>query len=265
MTPHQPPRAQRHLRLRYQIEEDTKDIVHDFKQRLDTIFGRQVNRVHVLDFAGLMEEMRQAFTNRIKMVYIRLHIAEEMAEDGFEAYWLGSTRVTPDKGDLRDYWTEISSDRDFLGPAPSYTFIRDLVRMLCYRLISYIIYGRGQAPEKGRKSEVRMSGGYFIGRRAKHFSLVSDEGLMGLYVIARVLPDIDLDELGKLNICGALDVDEDAQAVPAPVQAPQPPSAAALAKTMTQRLSRLEEEVHSLHGDMGEQREVVDSMAREFS
>ncbi|GKC84251.1 hypothetical protein Tco_1139968, partial [Tanacetum coccineum] len=41
-------------------------------------------------------------------------------------------------------------------------------------------------------------------------------------------------------------------AVPAPVQAPQPPSAATPTRTMAQRLSRLEEEVHSLCGDMGE-------------
>ena len=32
-----------------------------------------------------------------------LHTAEEMAEVGFEAYWLGSERVIPDKGDLSDY------------------------------------------------------------------------------------------------------------------------------------------------------------------
>ncbi|GKG58467.1 hypothetical protein Tco_0592246, partial [Tanacetum coccineum] len=32
-----------------------------------------------------------------------LHTAKEMAEDGFEAYWLDSTREIPDKEDLRDY------------------------------------------------------------------------------------------------------------------------------------------------------------------
>nr|GFD33694.1 hypothetical protein [Tanacetum cinerariifolium] len=46
-------------------------------------------------------------------------------KDGFHAYWLGSERVIPNKEDLKDYWIEISSDRDFLGPTPSYVYIRD--------------------------------------------------------------------------------------------------------------------------------------------
>nr|GEY76486.1 hypothetical protein [Tanacetum cinerariifolium] len=71
-----------------------------------------------------------------------------MAEDGFELSWLGSVRVIPGKGDLRDYWIEISSDMDFLGPAPSYVYIRDPVRRLCHMMISCSIFGRGQAPEK---------------------------------------------------------------------------------------------------------------------
>ncbi|GJQ95621.1 putative ribonuclease H-like domain-containing protein [Tanacetum coccineum] len=53
---------------------------------------------------------------------------QEMAEAGFGAYWDGSDRLIPNKGDLRDYWIEISSGRDFLGPTPSYVLIRDPVR-----------------------------------------------------------------------------------------------------------------------------------------
>ncbi|GJU89605.1 hypothetical protein Tco_1302028 [Tanacetum coccineum] len=264
MTP-LPPRAQRHLWLRYQVEGYTKDIVLDFEQRLDTIFGRHVNRVHMLDFVGLNEEMGQTLADRMRMVYTRaegqalftshawrrlfeirgplvrefileffstcrisLHTADEMAEDGFEAYWLGSERVIPDKGDLRDYWTKISSDRDFLVLDPSYTFIRDHVRRLCHILISYSIFGRGQAPEKlfrhdkGRKSEARLSEGHFIGRLAEHFGLVSDEGLMGLF--AWVAPGLERQPIavaGALEVAeGAPDVDEGAQAVLVPVQAP---------------------------------------------
>ncbi|GJW36962.1 hypothetical protein Tco_0059882, partial [Tanacetum coccineum] len=321
-----------------------------------------VNRVHVLDFAGLTEEMRQTLADRLRMVYtgdkrhelmsdtemgldvadtlcfqlggarrrmtwrqfiiaLGLDTVEEMAEDGFEAYWLGSTRVIPDKGDLRDYWTEISSDRDFLGPAPSYIYIRDHVRRLCHMLISCIISGRGQAPEKvtstdlfylrsmdqgtvnvpyllaqylfrhaeGRKSRARMSVGHFIGRLADHFGLVSDEGLMGFSVITRVLLVIDLHQLSKFNICvrlgdtwawvalgperqqvaaaGALKVAEGAPIVDdgvlAPMQAPQPPPA--LARTIAQRLSVLEEEVHNLRSDVGEQKGVLDNMDHDFS
>ncbi|GKG58782.1 hypothetical protein Tco_0594552, partial [Tanacetum coccineum] len=71
-----------------------------------------------------------------------------MAEAGFGAYCARSDRLIPNKGDLRDYWLEILSDRDFLGPAPSYVHIQDPIRRLCYRMIAYSISGRGQAHEK---------------------------------------------------------------------------------------------------------------------
>ncbi|GJU62255.1 hypothetical protein Tco_1244090 [Tanacetum coccineum] len=58
--------------------------------------------------------------------------------------------LIPDKGDLRDYWIEISSDRNFLGPAPSYVLIRGPVRRLCHKMIAYSVFGRGQAPEKNQ-------------------------------------------------------------------------------------------------------------------
>ncbi|GKC48962.1 hypothetical protein Tco_1071707 [Tanacetum coccineum] len=59
-----PPRAQRHPWLRYQVKGYTKEIIHDFEQKVGTIFGRQINRVHVLDFAGLTVEMMQTLANR---------------------------------------------------------------------------------------------------------------------------------------------------------------------------------------------------------
>ncbi|GJV97618.1 hypothetical protein Tco_1549195 [Tanacetum coccineum] len=145
-----------------------------------------------------------------------LHTAKEMVEDGFRACWLGSERLILDKGYLSDYWIEISSDRDFLRGAPSYTYIRDPVRRLCHRLISYNIYGKGQTPEKylfrhakGRKSDARLSGGHFDGRLAHHFGLVSDDGLRGLTVVACELLLIDMGELIKLNICKEIGDDWD--------------------------------------------------------
>nr|GFD12773.1 hypothetical protein [Tanacetum cinerariifolium] len=161
-----------------------------------------------------------------------LHTEQEMAEDGFGAYWARSDRLIHDKGDLKDYWIKISSDRDFLGPAPSYVFIRDPVRRLCYRMIAYSISGMGQAHEKvtgvdifylcsmdhgtinvpyllaqylfrhaeRKKSRARLSRGHFIWRLAMHSGLVSKEGLRGLHVVTRELPLIDLHELGRLHI-----------------------------------------------------------------
>ncbi|GJS23620.1 hypothetical protein Tco_0452252 [Tanacetum coccineum] len=45
-------------------------------------------------------------------------------------------------------------------------------------------------------------------------------------------------------------------------KAPPPP---APARTIPQRMARLEEDVHEIHGALTEQREVIDAMARDFS
>nr|GEU56749.1 hypothetical protein [Tanacetum cinerariifolium] len=264
-----------------------------------------VNWVYVLDVAGLTEEMGQTLADKMRVVYtgteghvfftshawrrlfeiralllggarrrmtwrefilaLGLHTTEEMVEVGLEVYWLGNARAIPDKGDPRDYWNQISSDRDFLGVTPSFTFIQDPARRLCHKLISYsisrkknVLYLLAQylfRHAEGRKNGSRMTRGYFIGRHVEHFGLVSDVVLMGLFVIACMLLVINLDKLIKLNIFvrlgdtlawvasglkrqliagagapevfeGALDVDEGAQAIPAPVHAPHSPPAA---------------------------------------
>ncbi|GJZ58533.1 hypothetical protein Tco_0614027 [Tanacetum coccineum] len=154
---------------------------------------------------------------------------------------------------------KISSDRDLLGPAPSYVLIRDPVRRLCHRMIAYSISGKGQAPEKvtgvdlfylcsmdrgttnvphllaqylfrhakRRKSRARLSGGHFIRRFAMHFGLVSDEGLRGLQAWVAQGP-----ERQQAVAAGAHEADEAGPAaeegaqeipVPAPAQVPPPP------------------------------------------
>ncbi|GKE08368.1 zinc finger, CCHC-type containing protein [Tanacetum coccineum] len=210
-----PHRNLRHPWLRYQIEEYTEDTVHDFERRLETIWDRSVNRVHILDFEGLTPEMRQDLAVRLRMVYtgkdgqqvfvshawrrmsdtemgldvadtlcfqlgcvrrrmiwtqfilaLGLHTEQEMAQAGFGAYWTQSERIIPDKGDLRDYWIEISFDQDFLGSMDRGT------ANVPYLFAQYLF-----RHAEGRKSGARLSRGYFIGRLADHFGLVSDEGL----------------------------------------------------------------------------------------
>ncbi|GJT47956.1 hypothetical protein Tco_0974113 [Tanacetum coccineum] len=231
-----PPRDQNHLWLRYQVVGYTEEIVHNFKQRLETIFRRHVNRVYIIDFEGLTPDMRQDLAERLRLVYTRddgqelgrarrsmtwrqfilalgLHIAKEMAEDGFGAYLLRSKRVIPDKGDLSDYWVEISSGGDFLRGAPSYTYIRDPVRRLCHSIdqgvanVPYLLAEYLFRHVEGRKSGARLSGGHFIGRLAHHFGLVSDDGLRGLSVVTHEIPLIDMGELVKLNICKEIEDD----------------------------------------------------------
>nr|GEZ08978.1 hypothetical protein [Tanacetum cinerariifolium] len=59
-------------------------------------------------------------------------------------------------------------------------------------------------------------------------------------------------------------IDEGASAVPATMQAPQPPPPPA-ARTLPQRMARLEEDAHKIHWVLAKQREMIDAMARDFS
>ncbi|GKE06918.1 hypothetical protein Tco_1398936, partial [Tanacetum coccineum] len=120
----------------------------------------------------------------------------------------------------------VHSYEDFLGPAPSYVHIRDHVRRLCHKMIACSISGRGQGAEKylfrhaeGRKSGARLSEGHFIGCLAAHFGLASDEGLRAQGLERQQAAAVGAPRAAE----DALTADEGAQAVPAPVQAPQPP------------------------------------------
>ncbi|GKC34622.1 hypothetical protein Tco_1047006 [Tanacetum coccineum] len=208
---------------------------------------------------------------------------------GFSTYWADSARQIPDKGDLRDYWIGISSAEDFLGTTPSYTMIWDHILRLFHRLIACSISGRSQAPEKvivtdlfylrgmdvdsvnvpyllarylrlfaaRRKSGAHISGGQFVAR------LICKEiddtwawvalGLERQHDAATGAPRVAQD---------APVIDEGGQADLAPVQPPPPPAAA---RTMPQRMAKLEEDMHEIHGALTEQHKVIDAMARNFS
>nr|GFB22023.1 hypothetical protein [Tanacetum cinerariifolium] len=230
--------------------------MHDYEKRLEMIWGRLVNQRRLFEIrAPLVREFilkflstcrmsdtemgldiadtlcfqlgraRRRMTQRQFIMVLGLHTVEEMAEDGFHAYWLGSKRVISDKGDLKDNGIKISSDREFLGPPPFYVFIRDPVKRLCHMMISCNISGRGQTPEKylfrhaeERKSGVRLSGGHFIGSLVAYFGLISDQGL-------KVCRPGTREATGCCDWClGAAEdaptVDEGTQADPTPVQAP---------------------------------------------
>ncbi|GJT19884.1 hypothetical protein Tco_0878590 [Tanacetum coccineum] len=70
--PDMAPLPQRDLRrpwLKYQVDGYDEVIIHSYEQRLKTIWGRMVNRVHVLDFAGLTDGLGQTLGDRLSMVY----------------------------------------------------------------------------------------------------------------------------------------------------------------------------------------------------
>ncbi|GJZ48877.1 hypothetical protein Tco_0603067 [Tanacetum coccineum] len=116
----------------------------------------------------------------------------------------------------------------------------------------------------GRKSGANISGGQFVARLAEHFGFLTMEILQGLTVIAHALSVIDMVELPNAAVGtpeaaeNAPVVDEGGQAIPTLIQAPQPPPPPAAARTMPQRLRRLEEEMQGLRRDVVSLRGLVE-------
>ncbi|GKE10690.1 hypothetical protein Tco_1414241 [Tanacetum coccineum] len=62
-----PPREQRHHFLRYKGLEYTNSDISDFKSRLERIYMREVHKVPVFDFGGLLDLMLEGLTARLMM------------------------------------------------------------------------------------------------------------------------------------------------------------------------------------------------------
>ncbi|GKD10684.1 hypothetical protein Tco_1190369 [Tanacetum coccineum] len=220
-----PPRDQRHQYLRYEGLQYIDANIVDFKTRLARIYRREVHRVQVFDFEGLPNLMAEGLRGRMLMEN------QDAQGKSFGLYWGESARQIPNMGDLSAYWIGISSAGDFMGTPPSYTLIKDPMMRLCHILITYSIIGRSQAPKKA-----------WVAPRLERQSNV-----------AAGAPEATKD---------APVADEGALAIPVLVQAPQtPPPAAGPTQTMAQRLARVDEDVHEIHGALGEQREILDNMA----
>ncbi|GJU98550.1 hypothetical protein Tco_1327821 [Tanacetum coccineum] len=117
-------------------------------------------------------------------------------------------------------------------------YTRDPMLRLCHRYLRLFALGR--------KKGAMISGGQFVAPLGPERQSDATAGALKAAEDAPV-------------------ADEGALAIPAPVQAPlPPPPVAGLAQTMAQRLVRVEEDVHKIRGTLGEQREILDSMARDF-
>ncbi|GJY88161.1 hypothetical protein Tco_0502789 [Tanacetum coccineum] len=241
--------------------EYTDADIADFEERLERIYGREIHRVQVVDFLGMPELMRDGLFARMVMEHrddaggdrrrlswrqfilaLGLHTREEMESPGFAR---------------------------FLGISPFLHFDQRSGIRLFHRIMAHSIAGRSQAPEKvivtdlfylrgmdvgsvnvpyllaryllfaaGRKSGAYISGGQFVALLAEHFGLLTMEILGGLTVIALELSIIDMAELA--------------------LEQPAPPSPPASARTMPQRLGRLEEEEQGLRRDVGTLRGLVE-------
>ncbi|GJR77204.1 hypothetical protein Tco_0089569 [Tanacetum coccineum] len=197
-----PPRDQRHPYLRFEGLEYTDGDIADFKDRLGKIYGRE------------------------------MHQAE-------------SARQILDKRDLSAYWVGISYVGDFHGTSPSYTLIRDLMIRLCHRLIACNIAGRSQAPKKVIVTEMFYLRGmdfglvnisYLLARYLRMFASGRKRGAMisgGQFVAPGLERQHDA-AVGAPKVAeSAPDIAEGAQAIPAPVQAPQPPPVAGPARSLS--------------------------------
>nr|GEU45135.1 reverse transcriptase domain-containing protein [Tanacetum cinerariifolium] len=293
-----PPKDQKHPYLRFKGLEYTNVDIADFEERLWRIYRRGVHRVHVFDFGGLIDLMVEGLSDRMLIEHMDVHghsvFTSRAWRQLFRAlqFHLGGVR-------RRISWREFILG-DFLGSSPSYTMIRDPMFTLCHRLIACSIDGRSQTPKKitvtdlfylrgmnvgsvnilnilarylrrfssGRKREAMIFGGKFVSRLTKHSGLLIKLRLHGLAVIVQDIHVIYMAELVRLQICEELD-DTLAWVSPGlerqPNAAPQTPPAAGPAKSLPQRVARLEEEVHGIRGALGEQIEVLVSMARDFS
>ncbi|GJU03980.1 hypothetical protein Tco_1114318 [Tanacetum coccineum] len=233
-----PPREQRHRFLRYEGLEylDTEFLIS--RGILSLVHKRELGR------AG------RRMSWRWFILALGLHTEEEMQMAEFGVYWARSAKQIPNKGDLRDYWIGISSARDFLGTSPLYTMIQDPILRLCHRLIACSTARRSQAPElfsTRKKSVAHIFRGQFVARLAEHSGLMNADILGRLTVIVPELPVIDMTELASAptDAEDAPIIDEGDQAILTPVQALQqpPPPPPAAARTIPQRLGRLEEDL----------------------
>ncbi|GJW30843.1 hypothetical protein Tco_0047718 [Tanacetum coccineum] len=195
-------------------------VIHSYEQRLEMIWGRPVNRY--IPWRRLFEVMGP--------------LVREFILEFLSTCKMSDTEMGLDVADTLMFFTlelgerlggKISVDRDFLGPALSYVHIRDPMRRLCHRMIVCSISGRGQGAEK------------VTGVGLFYFQTM-DRGTANVpYLLAQYLFH---HAEGRKSGARLYRADEGAQAVPALVQAPQPPPPAPQPRTMSQRIDRLEEE-----------------------
>ncbi|GJW93571.1 hypothetical protein Tco_0173243 [Tanacetum coccineum] len=209
-----------------------EDIVYSYEQRLETIWGRSVNQVYVLDFTSLTEGVRQTLGDRLSMVYT--------GDEGQELFTSNAWR--------RLFEIRAPLVRELILESLSTCRMSDtemgldVADTLCFQLGAHF----------GLVSDPRLRGLSVV---TSELHLIDLHKLGMINICLRVgdtwawiasgperQSDVAAGALGVTKDAPA--VDEGAQADPAPVQTPQPPPPAP--RTIQQMVSRLEEEVHEL-------------------
>ncbi|GJS91670.1 hypothetical protein Tco_0774306 [Tanacetum coccineum] len=216
----------------YTIEEYTEGIRHSYEQRLEMIWSRPVNRVHVLDFEGLTPEMRQDLAVRLRMVY---------SGEGHQVF-------------VSHAWRRLFEIRaPLLGGVRRRMTWRQFILALGLHTEQEMAEAGGQAPEKvtgvdlfylrsmdrGTTNVPHLLAQYLFrhaeGRKSRPGShLRAHAAAAGAH---------EADKAG-------LEAEEGAQEISAPAQAPPPPLPAPHPRTMSQRIERIEEEMHDLWRDV---------------
>ncbi|GJY58064.1 hypothetical protein Tco_0457956 [Tanacetum coccineum] len=240
-----PPRDQIHQYLRFEGLEYKDADITDFEERLGRIYGREIHRVQVFDFGGLTDLMAEGLSGRMLMEHmdaqgqsvfttrawrrlfkIRGPLVHELILEFFSKFRFGEVVLDLDiavalQFQLGGVRHRISSTRNFLGTAPSYTLIRDPMLRLCHRLIACSIAGRSQAPEKVIVTDLFYKRGWMLVQSTSLICWLAS-GPERQQVAAASAPEVAE---------GAPDVDEGDQAILEPVQVPQPPPIAGPART----------------------------------
>nr|GEY41985.1 hypothetical protein [Tanacetum cinerariifolium] len=178
-------------------------------------FGKAVLE---LDTAGALQFqlgcVRQCMSWREFILALGLHIAKEMQTSGFGLNWADSATQIFNKGGLSAYWIGISSTWDFLGEAsridnycPTLPVI-DMAELVRLQICKNIEDTWAWVAQGTKRQQVATTG------------------------TPKPVEDVPV-------------VDEGAQAIPAPVQAPQPPLAS---RSMPPRMFIIEEDVRKIRG-----------------
>ncbi|GJS47942.1 hypothetical protein Tco_0598063 [Tanacetum coccineum] len=180
-----------------------------------------------------------------------------------KVHWVQTLDIGGLTEDLdQDITERISFGGDFLGPVPSYTFIREPLRRLCHQLITFTISRRGQTPENVTTTDLfflkSMDEGTVIGR---HFWVITEQTLQTLTVEVHGLTIIDIEELIKLRIYKrVLDVVSWVAVGPQRQQVGAAGEAAQVDPEAPQdadRSQRVEEEVYQMRQGLCQQSEMI--------
>ncbi|GKC20935.1 hypothetical protein Tco_1023085 [Tanacetum coccineum] len=242
------------------------------------IHRREVHRVPVFDFGGLPDLMAEGLSGRMLM--------EHRDEAGASVFTNGISSA----GDFLGTAPSYTLIRDPIlrlchrliacsiagrSQAPKKVIVTDLFYLRGMDVgsvnVPYLLARYLRLFTVGRKSGAHISDGQFVARLAEHFGLLTAEILGGLTICVHFDDTWALLAIGPerqpIAAAGAPAVVEDApiideggQADPAPEQAPQqpPPPSSAAARTIPQRLGRLEEDVQGLRRDVGSLRGLVE-------